>query len=64
MENIKLNVKALAALLGVSIRELAVKADIDPDHLAKVSAGQARMTARDLINLATATEISPFNIQY
>lgn len=61
---IKLNVKALAAYMNLTIRELAEKADISPEHLASVSSGRATMTARDLMHLAAAADVSPYNIEY
>lgn len=51
MENIKLNIRALAALKKISIPELAKQAGIDPAHLANVSVGRATFTARDLAKL-------------
>lgn len=62
MENIKLNVRALAAMLKISIEELAKLADIEPNHLKAVSAGRATMTARDLIQLSGITGVSVHNI--
>ena len=62
MEDIKLNVRALAAMQRISIEALAEKAGINPMHLKSVSAGRAKMTAEDLIKLAEATGISPFRI--
>lgn len=64
MEDVKLTVRALAAQLKISIEELAKLADIEPGHLKSVSAGRAAMTARDLVQLARATGISPYNIAY
>lgn len=64
MENIKLNVRALAALMKVSIEELAKMADIEPNHLKSVSSGRATMTARDLVQLAKTTGVSVHNIEY
>ena len=64
MENVKLNVRALAAQLKVSIEKLAEMAEIDANHLKSVSAGRATMTARDLMQLSKATGISPHNIDY
>ena len=58
----KINVRALAAMLKISIEELARRSDIDPDHLKSVSSGRATMTGRDLINLSVATGVSPFQI--
>lgn len=51
MENIRLNIRALAALKKISIPELAKQAGIDPAHLANVSVGRATFTARDLAKL-------------
>lgn len=63
MENIKLNVRALAAMLKVSIEELAKMADIEPNHLKAVSAGRTTMTARDLIQLSGITGVSVYHIE-
>lgn len=63
MENVKLNVRALAAMLKVSIEELAKMADIEPNHLKSVSSGRTTMTARDLIQLASVTGVSVHNIE-
>lgn len=63
MENVKLNIRALAAMLKISIEELAKRADIDPNHLKSVSSGRATMTARDLIQLSIVTGVSTSNIQ-
>lgn len=59
---IKMNTRALAANMKISIEELAAKADIDAGHLKSVSSGRATMTATDLIKLSKATGVSPFNI--
>lgn len=64
MEEIKLNVKALAAYMKVSIEKLAELAELDANHLKKVSSGYARMTAEDIMNLSKATGIDPKNIEY
>ncbi len=63
MENITLNIRALAAMKKLSIEKLAELADIDPKHLVNVSVGRAKMTGRDLVNLAKATGVNPFNIE-
>lgn len=63
MENVMLNIKSLAAMKDMSIEKLAEEADIDPNHLQQVSCGRIKMSARDLINLAKATGVSPFNIK-
>jgi transcriptional regulator with XRE-family HTH domain len=64
MDTVKLNVRAIAANEKMSIEKLAEKCDIDPSHLKSVSSGRTVMTARDLIQLALNTGISPYNIQY
>ena len=53
----------LAAMMKMPISELAEKAKINPDHLASVSAGRARMTADDLIKLSDLTGIDPKKIE-
>ena len=58
-----LDIKALADLKNMSIRELAEEAGIDPDHLERVSAGKAKMTAKDLLLLAGFTGASPYDIK-
>ena len=64
MDTVKLNVRAIAANEKISIEKLAEKCDIEPSHLKSVSSGRTVMTARDLIQLALNTGISPYNIQY
>ena len=63
MEGIKLNVKALAGYMRMSIAELAEGAGVDVYHLQAVSADRAKMTADDLVKLAQFTGINPFNIE-
>lgn len=63
MEDIILNLKALAAMKNMSIEKLAEECDIKPSHLKAVSVGKATMTATDLLALAKYTGVNPFNIQ-
>lgn len=64
MENeVKWNVKALAANRKQTIKELAIDAGIDPQHLAYVSTGRVKMSTDDLLRLAKLTGVSPFEIQ-
>lgn len=63
MEEVKLNVRALSAIMKTSIAELANMADISEAHLKDVSAGRTKMTARDLIQLSKVTGVNPFNIE-
>ena len=64
MEDRKLTVKALAAMMKVNIAKLAEMADISPQHLMGVSCGRAKMTARDIIKLAETCNVSPHLIDY
>lgn len=59
----ELNVKALAAMLDMSIAELAKEAGIDKDHLLSVSSGRVKMTAKDLQKLSSRTGIPAKNIK-
>lgn len=63
MENVTLNVRALAAMKGVSITRLAELCGINPNHLKQVSAGNVKMTAEDLHSLAKFTGIPADNIR-
>ena len=62
MENIKWNVRALAANMKISIEELADLCGIERGHLKQVSAGNVAMTAYDLKSLSKATKVSADNI--
>lgn len=62
MTEVKLNVRALAAMLKISIEELARRCDIEPNHLKQVSAGRVKMTALDLRKLSDYTGIPADNI--
>ena len=55
MENIKLNIRALAALMKTSIEDLADQCEINPNHLKQVSAGNVPMSAYDLKQLSKVT---------
>ncbi len=57
MENVKLNIRALAAMKKMSIENLAKEAGISPDHLLNVSAGRVVFTATDLAKLVKATGV-------
>jgi transcriptional regulator with XRE-family HTH domain len=62
MENIKLNIRALAAQMKVSIETLADMCDINPNHLKQVSAGNVPMSAYDLKQLSRVTKVPADNI--
>ena len=62
MENIKLNIRAIAANEKISIEELAKKCGINPAHLKQVSAGNVKMLAEDVRKIADYTGIPADNI--
>ena len=62
MENIKLNVRALAANMKISIETLADMCNIERAHLKQVSAGNVAMTAYDLKRLSQVTKVPADNI--
>lgn len=57
-------VKMLAYMNGLTIAELAQKADIKPSRLYEISAGRRRMMTRDLYKLTTVTGIKPEQIAH
>ena len=63
MDNIALNIKALAAMKNMSIEELSKQCGIDYNHLKQVSAGRVKMTADDLKRLSAFTEVPAENIR-
>lgn len=63
MENLQFSVRALAALMDMSIVELAEKCGINPHHLKQVSAGNVTMTGEDLKRLANFTKVPADNIK-
>ncbi len=62
MENLKLNVRAIAAMLNISIEDLAIRCEINPNHLKQVSAGNVPMTAYDLKKLSQIAKVPADNI--
>lgn len=62
MEEIRLNVRALAANMKISIEALADLCGIERSHLKQVSAGNVEMTAMDLKKLAKVTKVPAENI--
>ena len=63
MNDVKLNVKALAAMMEMSIEKLAEECDISVSHLKAVSWGRAKMTANDLKRLSEFTHVNIDNIK-
>ena len=59
----KHSVDQLAKICQVTVGELAVKCDIDPDHLERVASGRTKMTAQDLYLLSVGTGIPADDIQ-
>ena len=57
MNNIKWNVRALAANMKISIDDLADLCGIERAHLKQVSAGNVAMSAYDLKALSKATGV-------
>lgn len=64
MENVKLNVRALCAMLGMNLKELAEASGIEYNHLRLVSCGDARMLAEDLMSLSELAKVPPSLIDY
>lgn len=62
MESIKLTIRALAAQMRVNIETLAEMAEINPNHLKQVSAGNVPMSAYDLRQLSKVTGVPSDNI--
>lgn len=63
MENVTLNIKAIASMMNMSIKELAERTDIDYGHLKQVSAGRVKMTAYDLKKLSEVSGVPTDNIR-
>lgn len=63
MEDIVFSVKALAALMSMSIEQLANACDISANHLKAVQNGRATMTGTDLIKLSQFTGVPVENIK-
>ena len=62
MNELKLNIRSIAALKKISIEELARRCDINPAHLKQVSAGNVKMLAEDVQKIAAYTGIPADNI--
>lgn len=63
MEDIILNIRALAAMKEMTIEKLAVECGISPSHLKGVSSGRTRMTIEDLRKLSAYTGVPADNIK-
>lgn len=63
MEDIILNIRALAAMKEMTIEKLAVECGISPAHLKDVSSGRTRMTIEDLRKLSAYTGVPADNIK-
>lgn len=64
MNEIKFNIRMLAAYMRMSIIKLAEGAGINKDHLLNVSAGRTGMTADDIVKLSEFTGIPAKNIEH
>ena len=62
MENVMFTVRMMAAMMKISIEDLADKCEIERAHLKQVSAGNVKMTAYDLRQLSKITGIPADNI--
>lgn len=62
MDAIKLNIRALAAQMGISVEDLAEQCGISYGHLKQVSTGNVVMTAYDLKKLSEVTGVPTANI--
>lgn len=62
MDDKKMNLRALAALMNTSIVGLAQMCGINPNHLKQVSAGNVPMKASDLKTLSKVTGVPIANI--
>ena len=60
---IKVNVKTLAAYMDLSVSDLARKCNISENHLIAVMSGRAKMTAEDLTKLSFFTKVPIQNIE-
>ena len=64
MEDVKLNVRALAANMKISIKELAELAEIKPDRLLAISNERVPMYAKELFALSRVTGVPVENIKF
>lgn len=62
MEDLKLNIRAIAGMRSQSIADLAKDAGINDSHLLNVSAGRVKLTLDDAIALSKLAGIPPENI--
>lgn len=57
MDELRFSVKALAAVRGITLRELAEESHLDYYHLRQISCGRVKMSAGDLVALSKASGI-------
>ena len=62
MEDLKLNIRAIAGMRSQAIADLAKDAGINDSHLLNVSAGRVKLTLDDAIALSKLTGIPAENI--
>lgn len=60
MDDFNFTVKAIAAIMGVNIKELSELAGISYNHLKEVSAGRVKLTLEDGKKLSDASGV-PIN---
>lgn len=62
MKDVQLSVRALAAMMKISLDELADQCSIDRARMKQISAGNVRMYAYELKSLSKVTGIPAANI--
>ena len=62
MKDVQLSVRALAAMMKISIEDLAKRCNIDGARMKQISAGNVRMYAYELRKLSEVTGIPMDNI--
>lgn len=59
----KYSIKALAAMCGMTIPQLADSANIKPQRLYDISAGRRKLTGAELLKLAEIANIKPEEVK-
>lgn len=62
MKEVQLTVRALAAMMKISLDELADRTGIDRSRMKQISAGNVRMYAYELRSISAVTGIPASNI--
>ena len=59
----KYSIKALAAMCGMTIPQLADSANIKPQRLYDISAGRRKLTGAELLKLAEIANVKPEEVK-